>query len=213
MNEGETGLILHIPEAEPVVGQWRSEHDSQAPLGVPAHVTVLYPWIPVEMLTDDDRAAVTGIVASTSPLDLTFGAFGRFADVLWLDPRPTEPILELTRAICRRWPDYPPYGGEYGDHPTPHLTVSDTHDPGQLGHVIADIEPALPLHSRVAELSLLVRRGDCWQTEQAFPFGSAAREARMGDVAGSADENRGQRVHGRRNRSVASFDLGLDVSQ
>jgi hypothetical protein len=213
MTEGETGLILHVPEAEPVVGPWRSRHDSQAPLGVPAHVTVLYPWIPIDLLSGDDRAAVAAIVAGMAPLELTFGGFGRFPDVLWLDPRPTEPILALTRTVARRWPAYQPYGGEFGDQPIPHLTVSDTHDPGQLGHVIADIEPALPLRSRVAELSLLVRRGDCWQMEQAFPFGSAAGEARVADVAGSADENRGQRVHRRRNRSVASLDLGLDVSQ
>jgi 2'-5' RNA ligase len=213
MTEGETGLILHIPEAEPVVGPWRSQHDSSAPLGVPAHVTIVYPWIPIELLASDDRAAVAAIVARMSPLDLTFGGFGRFPDVLWLDPRPTEPILALISTLTRRWPAYLPYGGEYGDRPTPHLTVSDTYDPSQLDHIIADIEPALPLRSRVDELSLLVRRADCWRTEQTFPFASAARETRVADIAGSADENRGQRVHRRRNRSVASLDLGLDVRQ
>jgi len=213
MTEGETGLILHVPEAEPVVGPWRSRHDSSAPLGVPAHVTVLYPWIPIELVTDDDRAAVAEIVASMGPLELTFGGFGRFPDVLWLDPRPSEPILALTRAVARRWPAYQPYGGEFGDQPIPHLTVSDTHDPGELGHVIADIEHALPLRSRVDELSLLVRRADCWVLEQAFPFASAVPQRRARDVAGAADENRGERVHGRRNRAVASLDLGLDVSQ
>ena len=101
MTEGETGLILHVPEAESVVGPWRSRHDSSAPLGVPAHVTVLYPWIPIELVTDDDRAAVAEIVASMGPLELTFGGFGRFPDVLWLDPRPSEPILALTRAMAR----------------------------------------------------------------------------------------------------------------
>lgn len=213
MTEGETGLILHIPEAEPVVGRWRSRHDSSAPLGVPAHVTVLYPWIPIELLTDRDRAAVAEIVATMAPLELTFGGFGRFPDVLWLDPRPTEPILALTRAMARRWPAYRPYGGEFGDRPIPHLTVSDMHDPGELDHVVEDIEPALPLRSRVEGLSLLVGRADCWEMSETFPFGSAAREPLVGDVAGSADENRRQRVHRRRNRSVASLDLGLDVTQ
>ena len=109
--------------------------------------------------------------------------------------------------------EYQPYGGEFGDQPIPHLTVSDMHDPGELGHVIADIEDALPLRSRVDELSLLVRRDDCWVLEQAFPFASAVPQRGVRDVAGTADENRGERVHRRRDRSVASLDLGLDVSQ
>ena len=195
MHEGETGLILHIPEAEPVVGPWRSRHDSQAPLGVPAHVTVLYPWIPIDLLTSDDRDAVAGIVAGMSPLELTFAAFGRFPGVLWLDPQPTEPILALTRTLARRWPKYPPYGGDFGDHPTPHLTISDTEDPDELGHITSDIEQALPLQSRVDRLTLLVHRDDRWELEQVFPFGaadaSARTEGRVRDVAGAAHEDRG----------------------
>jgi hypothetical protein len=216
MIEGETGLILHVPEAEPVVGRWRSEHDSSAPFGVPAHVTVLYPWIPFDQLTEADRSAVAGVVAGMRPLELTFASLGRFPGVLWLDPRPAEPIRALIRAVARRWPDYQPYGGEYGDEPVPHLTISDTKDLDELGHIVADVESALPLRSRVAELSLLVRRADYWELEQMFPFGrarSARPEPGVRDVAGSADEDGGERVDGRGYRPVLPLELGLDVSQ
>ncbi len=216
MTEGETGLILRIPEAEPVVGKWRSQHDSSAPLGVPTHVTVLYPWIPIDELTAEDRLAVAGIVAAMEPLEITFAALRRFPDVLWLDPQPAAPILALTQAVARRWPAYPPYGGDYGNQPTPHLTISDTTDPDELGHIVSDVEQALPLRSWVAELSLLVRRADCWELEQTFPFASvrsAHPERRMRHVAGTADQNGGQRVDGRSDGAVAGRDLGLDPSQ
>src|SRR5512138_3044726 len=135
MIEGETGLILGVPEAERVVGRWRSAHDSSAPLGVPAHVTVLYPWIPMVKLTDEDRAAVAAIAAAASPIELTFATVGRFPGVLWLDPQPSAPIRDLITAVARRWPDYPPYGGEFGVDPIPHLTVSDGGDPADLDDI------------------------------------------------------------------------------
>ncbi len=212
MLEGETGLILRIPEAEPVVGKWRSGHDSSAPLGVPAHVTVLYPWIPMDQLTDADRAAAAEIVARMSPFDLTFAAVGRFPAALWLDPRPGEPILALTRAFAGRWPAYPPYGGEHGDDLVPHLTISDSTDPDELGHIVADVEAALPLHSRVDELSLLVHQGGCWSLEQVFPFRSSA-ERDVRDVAGPAHQDRGECVDLGQDRAVAGTNLGLHLAK
>lgn len=98
------------------------------------------------------------------------GGLGRFPDVLWLDPQPTEPILALIAAVAARWPDHPPYRGEFGDAPIPHLTVADSCDRADLGHVVADIERHLPFTARIAELTLLVRQPDRWAIEASFPF-------------------------------------------
>ena len=72
--------------------------------------------------------------------------------------------------MIARWPACPPYGGRYGNRPIPHLTVADATDPAQLGHVVTDIESSLPVHSRVAELSLVVRRAEDWELDATFPF-------------------------------------------
>ena len=39
-----TGLIVEVPDAELVVAHWREQLDPHAMLGVPAHVTVLFPF-------------------------------------------------------------------------------------------------------------------------------------------------------------------------
>ena len=39
-----TGLIVEVPDAEHVVAHWREQLDPHAMLGVPAHVTVLFPF-------------------------------------------------------------------------------------------------------------------------------------------------------------------------
>lgn len=192
---GDSGLVLRVPEVDPVIGHWRQRFDSVASLGVPAHVTVLYPWIPAGLLTDDDLAAVTAIAAATDPIELTFAAFGRFPELLWLDPQPGTAILALIAAVTDRWPDYPPYGGRYGSRPVPHLTVADSANPAELEALVADVEQLLPVPARIAELSLVVRRADGWDMARTFPFraptppGSA--QLGVADVAAPADQDRG----------------------
>jgi hypothetical protein len=41
-----SALIVEVPAAEPAVARHRERLDSSAPLGVPAHITVLYPFLP-----------------------------------------------------------------------------------------------------------------------------------------------------------------------
>ena len=42
----ETALVIAVPEAEPLVSDWRAQHDWSAQRGVPAHITLLYPFVP-----------------------------------------------------------------------------------------------------------------------------------------------------------------------
>jgi len=41
----QTALIAPVPEAEACVGAWQARFDRSAALGVPAHITVLHPFI------------------------------------------------------------------------------------------------------------------------------------------------------------------------
>src|SRR4051812_32565116 len=46
----ESAILLAVPEAEPLVHEWRAKGDPSAAHGVPAHVTLLYPFLPVEAI-------------------------------------------------------------------------------------------------------------------------------------------------------------------
>ncbi|WP_285683584.1 hypothetical protein [Actinoplanes sp. NBRC 103695] len=52
----ETALIIPVPAAEPVLGAHRSRLDRAASWGVPAHVTVLYPFLPLSSIRTAARA-------------------------------------------------------------------------------------------------------------------------------------------------------------
>src|SRR6476469_2484700 len=53
MAGGRTALMVVVAEAEPTVARLRLQLDPFARLGVPAHVTVLFPFIPASGVRDD----------------------------------------------------------------------------------------------------------------------------------------------------------------
>ncbi|MGI8682486.1 MAG: 2'-5' RNA ligase family protein [Mycobacteriales bacterium] len=166
-----TGLVVLLPEAEPVVGAWRAELDPAAANGMPAHITVLYPWFRARELEPDLLGELGRVTAGRPAFDLTFDRVGRFPETLWLHPNPPEPFVELTEAVRRRWPEHPPFGGRF-DVVIPHLTIGDRIDPDAHGHVVDEIEQRLPVRGPVAELTLMAQdSAGRWFVHSAYPLG------------------------------------------
>ena len=57
-----TAVLVPVPEAEPVVARHRATLDAAAGWGIPAHVTVLFPFAPPDQLD----AALIGALARRS---------------------------------------------------------------------------------------------------------------------------------------------------
>lgn len=111
-----SAVLVPVPEAERVVSRHRARLDAAAALGVPAHVTVLYPFVPPSAITPVTLESLARAVASMGAFGCQFLATGWFGpDVLWLAPEPGEPFRTLTRAVAAAFPGYPPYGGAYAD--------------------------------------------------------------------------------------------------
>lgn len=73
----ETGVVVPVAAAEPVVGRHRRRLDHSAAWGVPAHVTVVYPFVPpgrIAVETTEEAAAALAEVSAFS---------GTFAQVDW----------------------------------------------------------------------------------------------------------------------------------
>jgi 2'-5' RNA ligase len=149
----QTAVLVHVPEVEPVVGEWRLRHTSDAPLGMPAHVTLLFPFVPSEQLNPEVEARLATLLRETDSFSVTFARLARFPDVLYLEPQPPEPFAALTAAIAAEWPEHPPYGGEH-EIVIPHLTVAESEDEELLERIRADVEAKLPLESRVTAAQL-----------------------------------------------------------
>ncbi|MEU5955934.1 2'-5' RNA ligase family protein [Streptomyces sp. NPDC047525] len=138
-------------EAEAVVGPFRDALDHTASWPVPAHLTVLYPFLTPERITktviDDVRACLAAVPAFAC----TFSRVAWFGqDVMWLAPDPDAPFRALTAAAVRRFPECPPYRGAHPD-PTPHLTVGSTHlaDLTGMRQAAGELEAMLPITARI----------------------------------------------------------------
>jgi 2'-5' RNA ligase len=175
---GETALLVTVPEAEPLVGALRHRYDASADAGIPAHVTVLYPFLGVGRIDAEVIDALTGLLAAHEPFEITFTRCGRFPDVLHLPPEPAAPFRALTAAVTGRWPEAQPYAGKF-DGVHPHLTVAYarkpvTYGPELFDAVEAELRPGLPFGARVGSVGLFVcDESERWHQRQTFALGSA----------------------------------------
>ncbi|MFC8365372.1 2'-5' RNA ligase family protein [Streptomyces griseorubiginosus] len=166
---GQTALVVPVPEAEPAVRAWRDRFDPAARAGVPAHVTVLFPFLPEPLVDAGTRAVLDEIFGSHPSFDVRFEDCGRFPGLLYLAPAPDTPFRRLTEAVVARWPEAPPYGGKYEPHP--HLTVAQSDDDTLLDEAEADIRDRLPFSARVSKVDLVAYTGTDWQHLTSFTLG------------------------------------------
>ena len=167
---GDSAVIVPVPDLDPLAGPVRDRYDPAAAEGVPAHVTIGYPFLPLTAVDDDVVAALTELVAAESAPVVTFAGCRRFPGVLWLDPQPADPFVRLTRALVARWPEAPPYGGRFGDDVVPHLTLTSTADLAAQDEVERDLAASLPVRTTLTEAVLLGFDGARWTVRHRFPF-------------------------------------------
>lgn len=166
---GQTALIVRIPAAESAVRGWRERFDPSARAGVPAHVTVLFPFLDERRIDECVCSALTEVLGSQSAFDVRFHSFGRFPAVLYLAPEPAVELRRLTEVIAVHWPEAPPYGGQFTEI-VPHLTVAEGQDDAVLDEIEADLRSKLPFTSRVSSVDLMVHDGVKWQERVSFPL-------------------------------------------
>lgn len=168
----QTALVVEVPAAEAVVGRWRARYDRAARAGVPAHVTVCFPFLAPDAVDED---ALTELAGSVEPFTTRFATTGTFGEaVLWLAPEPAEPFRALTRAVFETF-GVLPYGGAHGgpdrgvDGAVPHLTVAEhPDDPDEVGR---DVTAGLPVDQEVTALTLLQGTfEDGWRVRRRFPL-------------------------------------------
>ena len=170
----DSAVLVTVPAAEPIVGPHRARFDWAAARGVPAHVTVLYPFVPPAAIDGAVHESLAAAVATVPRFRAGFEATGWFGtEVLWLAPEPAERFRALTSAVMAAFPGYLPYGGEF-DEIVPHLTVADDGEPEQLRAVEAQVRERLPIGLDVtaAELWCGSDAEGSWHQVATLPLGA-----------------------------------------
>jgi len=167
----ESAVLIRVPEAEPLVGDWRRRFDPSAALGIPAHITVVYPFVPVEELDEGVRAELRGLFAEEGPCRFELRDPARYPSVLYLKPEPDAALRAIIGGVVGRFPEHPPYGGAFEDV-EPHLTVAQSQDEHLLARIGSELPRGLPVGVRVTEAVLMTEHDDgLWRVADTFPFG------------------------------------------
>lgn len=154
-----TTLILPVQSADDIL------QESAREPGIPAHITLLYPFLAGRSIDGDTEAALASLLLEIPAFDFVLSEIGRFPGVVYLAPEPAERFVALTEALVARWPGQQPYGGDH-EEIIPHLTVA-------YGASIDDgLVERLPLTARAEEVWLMSRTGGRWVCRRSFPLGS-----------------------------------------
>jgi 2'-5' RNA ligase len=139
--ELETALIIVPPRpvqsfAYPI----RETHDAESFNRVPAHITLIYPFVPPDEVEEAEKA-LTKTCKKFPAFELTLDRYGQFETALFLEPSQPQKVLDLFELISAAFPDYPPYEGKKGEGLHPHLTLAQFKKPTQAEKIKLPPEP------------------------------------------------------------------------
>ena len=175
----QTALLVPVPAAEPAVSHHRARLDEAPRDGAPAHVTVLYPFLPPAEISEPLLASLGRLFAGFAAFEFTLDRVGWFGEeVVWLGPRDPAPFSALTSAAFTAFPCCPPYGGQHAVV-VPHLTIGHVGGPQALRAAAESVRPCLPIEATAMEVILMAgpRPGTPgtppgqWRAVAAFPLG------------------------------------------
>lgn len=180
----ESALVILVPEAEASVGRLRRRYDPSAAVGMPAHITLNYPFLPGEAVDAATIDQLRVLFSGFPPLRYTLVEVRKFYDTVYLAPEPSEPFMNLIQAVVAQYPESPPYGGMFAEV-VPHLSLAQSENAAELELVLRELAPGsdgrLPIEAAANEVWLMDNRKGRWEKRRAFTLGrSLPHRARPG---------------------------------
>ena len=168
----QSTLFVPVPEAEPWVKDLRERYDPTAAVGVPAHITVLFPFVSPDSITGSELTKATETFQLFRPFEFKLEQVDRFPESLYLVPEPDESFISLTEAIVREFPEYSPYSGKFPKI-VPHLTVANRSaefsDIAEA-ELLAIMKDLGPIHAVCNVVELYENSSGYWKWAQSFPL-------------------------------------------
>lgn len=118
-----TAFAVQVPSAESLVAALRARFDPTVKMGVPAHISILVPFMEPACVTPAVLTKAQEALKEVSSFKFTLSRVGRFPTTAYLAPEPAGPFIAMTTALVRAFPEFPPYCGEHAEV-IPHLTVA-----------------------------------------------------------------------------------------
>lgn len=150
--ELESAIVIIPPhDVQAFAAPWRERYARD---GLMAHITLLYPWVPPQEV-DDALPHLRDECAHIEPIEVNLNRTSVFpGGVYVLEPSPAAPVLGLIAKLAAAFPDYPPYGGQFGEDIRPHLTLADLQEAEDAPEL--DLPPVPDFHFKVDRVHVLI---------------------------------------------------------
>jgi hypothetical protein len=176
-------LVVPVPELEPVVRPrlertaptylFRDQGDDSDAERTHAHVTLLAPFAGESDLDDGVLGELEAFFSDVTAFTFRLAAVGEFSGgATYLTPDPSAPFRHLTRQLVALFPEYPPFGGAYGEV-VPHISVPVPPDETPAS-VRADLDRRLPITASAREAQLIWFEPEAVRVLARFPFATSA---------------------------------------
>lgn len=139
--------------------------------GIPAHLTLLYPFISPERLDESVRSVVAEIARSHPSFDFNLTGAHTWPGTVYAAVAPTEPFARPQADLSGAFPAFPIYGQPPGFIFVPHVSVAEASD-YDLAEAVED--PAwkgLPSARRATAIEVIVSDGAGWRTRWRLRLG------------------------------------------
>lgn len=162
-----------IPVAlPPALEALRRRSVPEARHGLPAHITLLFPFVAPAIIEDSLLARVASVVARHRAVALRLTGQRRWPDVLVAGVEPDGPLRALQADLAAAFPDQPLYGGAFAFEP--HVTIAEVS--AVAGGI--EVDPAwsaLPSTAVATCVDLIVREPSGWIVRSRFLLDGADR--------------------------------------
>ena len=170
----ERALFVLVPEAEAFVRSFRAECEGLIDDDIPAHITINVPFVPDLNSESDLEEALDDLFSGIAAFPFALTEIRRFPNVLYLAPEPEERFKELIAAVFDRFPESPPYEGQF-DNVIPHLSLVYLEDSEEL-NAQSDTQAAatgglLPITGKITNVWLLEKVAGEWRKRKSFQLG------------------------------------------
>ena len=107
------------PRLERIRRQWIAN----AADGVPAHLTMLYPFVEPAGLDGRLRQRIESVARHHDPFEYRMVELRRWPDTVYVAVQPVAPFVRLQADLAAAFPDYPIYGRPDAFDFVPHISV------------------------------------------------------------------------------------------
>lgn len=165
----ESAVIVRVglPDA---LDQLRRACMASAAFGLPAHVTLLYPFLEPVDLADGVRVTLATIASRHPSFSFELSGPREWTDTVYAAVEPEAPFLAIHRDLAAAFPGYPIYGRP-GFALRPHVTIAERDRVGDPATLEDPAWTSLPATRSAEELEVIAEGEDRrWRTVWSVPL-------------------------------------------